>query len=767
MATLTVRKNGTGQYTQINDAILDAVFGDVIDIGPGTYLENVDLYKGVTLQGAGKDQTFIQGKLTGDTFTGTRTLGSKFITGISALDLEKLIAGRTISGTGITAGTRINNIDLESAEIELTLPATSSGTTALTQVAIPQGSILAKQQTESMSVSYVADSDAAFSLYTLSRAPIYGLRVGDKLIVGANERTIVEITSSTTGKLSGTPLATGTSTLAYQAGYWTVKDLCVLGYDGATPSDAGAFFISSPSAGGFKQTNWLIDNCRIVAAGDHGLVTSGNLSSDGGTVQNCLFEGKTYINDEPADVPAFSTFTKTGTLVSATSTSYGVQFDSSNGFVVGTILTAPALRASPFQTTVTAISGNIVTVNVLTESIAGGTALSATRTSGSATVSVAPASAAALAALRVGVGLTGTGIPANTRVLAIDLVASTIQLSQNATASGTSNLTPVNGLALRGDGKYDFVLTKDTKAQLIAGDKLSFTGFTLTVVSSGDLRSGVASLDAPATVNQGTATVRYCGNSLGIDFGVTVGNVQFTVPNVARQMVVIGNSGSVSNCLNTTFKNNVVKGRTGAVIAASGSNNMFNAAVTVDTVGGLIEGNIIDGNFGAGPNTLASNFAIRSRGAGVVVKDNVNKVFGGRGNSGFFAPLAAQDLNNVTIDVGLVTPTQAPGADPVALMSKAFLKSLPAVDLSPVFSDESNWALVAFVYKHTGSNKRIVAAFKSFEEGKEARMRRKSGMEAGQSFELIKVIILDQSRNPLVIRRLSIEDASSYDFSLL
>jgi hypothetical protein len=100
-------------------------------------------------------------------------------------------------------------------------------------------------------------------------------------------------------------------------------------------------------------------------------------------------------------------------------------------------------------------------------------------------------------------------------------------------------------------------------------------------------------------------------------------------------------------------------------------------------------------------------------------------------------------------------------------MSKAFLKTLPAVDSSPVFSDDSNWSLVAFVYKHSESSKRIVGSFKSFEEGKEVQMRLKSGMEAGQSYQLIKVILLDQERNRLVVRRAQVEDASSYDFTLL
>lgn len=51
-STITVRQNGTGDFTTIGLAIDSAVDGDVIDVGPGNYPEQLTIDKSITLEGS-------------------------------------------------------------------------------------------------------------------------------------------------------------------------------------------------------------------------------------------------------------------------------------------------------------------------------------------------------------------------------------------------------------------------------------------------------------------------------------------------------------------------------------------------------------------------------------------------------------------------------------------------------------------------------------------------------------------------------------------
>jgi hypothetical protein len=61
--TWTVRKDGTGQFTTINAAKAAATTGDVIDVGPGTYPEEIDFNYSVTLESTdGAATTILDGE---------------------------------------------------------------------------------------------------------------------------------------------------------------------------------------------------------------------------------------------------------------------------------------------------------------------------------------------------------------------------------------------------------------------------------------------------------------------------------------------------------------------------------------------------------------------------------------------------------------------------------------------------------------------------------------------------------------------------------
>jgi hypothetical protein len=97
MAIRTVRKDGSGTYTTIQSAIAAASPGDTIDIGPGTYLENVDVYKPLlSFMGAGMTQTIVRGTSNNAyTRTATFTSGSPVIacTNTSGMEVGQPVEG--------------------------------------------------------------------------------------------------------------------------------------------------------------------------------------------------------------------------------------------------------------------------------------------------------------------------------------------------------------------------------------------------------------------------------------------------------------------------------------------------------------------------------------------------------------------------------------------------------------------------------------------------------------------------------------------------
>ena len=614
-----VRKNGSGTHTDIQSAIYDSADGDTIDIGAGTFDGNIELYKSVILKGAGKDQTFITGKLANDTFTNCSYYAGEDT--ITVASTAGLIKGRRV--LGLTANSRISQI-VSGTQFKVSLATPTTGNITKTGVTWSSGSstitlpsvtaVVVGMKVEATGVAaFVSAYNTTTKVVTLSVPTTQAGSAASLLFKSAKSGITVTMPAQFTGStFPATIQVMNVATSGLQ-----IKDLTVTGFNGNTNTEAAAICMTTPVSSGVHQ-NWLVDNCKIVADGDCAFVTSPNMPSNGGTIQNCIFDGKTFTGSAPTEVPAFSSFLRSGVVLTTTT------------------LEMPS---------VVGIYGN-------------------------------PAAS-------VGSPISGTGIQSSTTV------------------------TAVNGMVI--------TLSKAM-----------------------------------------TATV---GSSVACTFS----NVQFTVPNVARQLVVIGNSSSVSACINTTFKNNTISGQTGAVIDSNKS--MFNNAVTIDTAGGLVENNMIDGFFGAGdPNSLVSNFAIRSRGAGVVVQNNVNKTSGGRGNSGYYIPNGTS-TNNVTIDRLLIEASQsASNASIGSMLEKSALKAISKVSSDAVFSNEANWKLVSVIYKHNNSSRRLYTAFSDL--SKLRFMKLKSSMVSSDKFELQKIIISTADRTLLVIKRSEIPDASGYDFTL-
>jgi len=230
------------------------------------------------------------------------------------------------------------------------------------------------------------------------------------------------------------------------------------------------------------------------------------------------------------------------------------------------------------------------------------------------------------------------------------------------------------------------------------------------------------------------------------------GNVQFNFPNVARQLVVIQGVNTA-----TQFLSNTVKGMTGSGIS-------YNTAATIDTANATITSNTFNGSFKYG-------YALRARGAGASVSNNVNYSLAGNPNAGYFiGPTGAQTSGmnigtNSSITKGLVASTQASSGEKIiSEMSKELVSALSSVSSDAAFSSVSEWSMVSYVFKHNSSSKRIVSSFKNFDGFKSTVL--KSGMASGQTFELHKIIVKNASGVLKVVKRADIQDASSFDITL-
>jgi hypothetical protein len=623
MTTYTVRKDGSGTHTTIQSAIYQAVNGDIIDVGAGTFNENVELTsKNLTLQGAGKDVTIIQGKLANDTVTGCSFYGGETI--ITTTSTSPLIVGKGISlSSYITTGSKVDAV-LSATTFRSSLPTATTGNITKTGVTWSSGSstitlpsttaVVVGMKVESTLVSGVNAIVTAYNSTTrvvTLNTPTTGAGSASTLLFRKYNSGLTITQASNVGSGFGSIMLTGVTDGI------VIKNLTAIGFDGTVGQEAAAFFITSTASPG--HTNLLMENCRLTASGDSAIMCSSNPYFSNSTFQNCIIDGKTFVGSEPADVPSFSTYVANGVVKSIGASSSVITFSDMRGIIVGRTFTC----ASAFSgsATISAISGNDATFNKI--------------------------------------------------------------------------------------------------ATFNVGDTLACT-FTLTA---------------------------------------------YTVPNCARNLVQIGQNVSPCNTSNITFKNNTVNGETGAVISATGSVKMFNSAVTIESVGGLVENNVIDGTFGAGPNSLLSNFAIRCRQAGIIVQNNTVNFIGGKENSGFYISLGTS-TNNLILRGLIAQLSQAISGENVSIvMDKNQIHAISKVYSDATFSNEANWHLVTFIFKHKTSARRLTSSFKVFDETRQIKLR--SGMAPSDEFELVKVILSDPQRVLFVLKRNEILNASSSDFTLL
>lgn len=108
MAIIYVKKDGSGNAVTIQQGVQLAALGDTVDIEAGIFDENVDLWKGITLKGAGMNATTILGSLrtAPATSTFTWTISSTVLT-LASGSTSQYTVGLIVTASGIPSNTRI------------------------------------------------------------------------------------------------------------------------------------------------------------------------------------------------------------------------------------------------------------------------------------------------------------------------------------------------------------------------------------------------------------------------------------------------------------------------------------------------------------------------------------------------------------------------------------------------------------------------------------------------------------------------------------
>lgn len=306
MSTFYVKKDGSGTHDSIQSAIYDAQNGDVVNVGEGTWYENIELYKAVELIGAGKDVTFVQGQLTNQTFAGATFFQGEDV--VTVPSTTNLIRGRRVTATNFAANSRVSEI-ISPTQFRV-FPATTASTITKTAVSVVSGSsTITLPNTTSvvvgMKVTGLGVSGVITAINTTTKVITLNTpntENGSNVLLTFRAARAVTVTMPSLFSGSTFPASIQVMNVALDG--WKIKDMTITGFDNPNPAtEVAAIGISSAA-----HANWIIDNCKVIADGDYALITSYNNPMLSGLVQNCIFDGKTFVGNNPATGNQFSVF---------------------------------------------------------------------------------------------------------------------------------------------------------------------------------------------------------------------------------------------------------------------------------------------------------------------------------------------------------------------------------------------------------------------------------------------------------------------------
>ena len=243
MAILKVRKDGSETYTTILDAYMAASSGDIVDIGEGTFIESIEIFKNnLTFVGASKATTIIQGI----PFAAVQTVsvcswtsGDNFFVVGGVAALPAFTVGMSVSdstsGANSPSGAQITSIDVANRKIYIN----KNFTTTLASKIIKHW-------------GKVGAIELRASGFTMSK---------------------IKVMDDSTSQVDGNASAI---------------------YIGASVANQGASKVTGTSSTGFN-----ISDCEFVAVGDYAMLSDANAAVGNGSVTNCLFSGKTFSGVNP------------------------------------------------------------------------------------------------------------------------------------------------------------------------------------------------------------------------------------------------------------------------------------------------------------------------------------------------------------------------------------------------------------------------------------------------------------------------------------
>lgn len=202
--------------------------------------------------------------------------------------------------------------------------------------------------------------------------------------------------------------------------------------------------------------------------------------------------------------------------------------------------------------------------------------------------------------------------------------AVTILDGVNANTGTLTILSGTNGVTIGSQGKGFTILgingngAIESAAVLLAGSHTDITVAYNDIVARGD--HGLLSLYNAAIDNIVIHSNVFSGKTFEGNEPSGCGfSTQFDVGNnVPRQMVVLGGGANVTNSMNVTFTNNIIRGTAGAYNSepACVSGGQGNSLVTIDVIGAEISNNTFAGI------TTGSAYSLRARGSASSIRCN-------------------------------------------------------------------------------------------------------------------------------------------------
>jgi hypothetical protein len=180
-------------------------------------------------------------------------------------------------------------------------------------------------------------------------------------IVSVSSNSVVISAATTAAKTNQNVIMPAVpSAIVVRGANHTIQDMkitAVQALESRCLSDNAAIFFRNTGNGEVPASGYVLEDCIIEARGESAIMTDAAATIGNGIIRRNTIQGQTFVGASAAQVPAFGTMTKTGTVLSART----IQFDDLSGITAphagnsqGSEIT-PGLR-------VASISGNVVTV---------------------------------------------------------------------------------------------------------------------------------------------------------------------------------------------------------------------------------------------------------------------------------------------------------------------------------------------------------------------------------------------------------------------